>query len=131
MFQTTDSSISARYNGEILLLEPVGENGCRVRITRNARLESDRPSALLLDLPQGAPRVEADDRYARLTNGRTCAELRMVARGMGPALELRFTDAATGRELLVEEMPHILWPGTHHWKSQGGALWSLENRFAA
>ncbi len=131
MFQTTDTSISARLYGETILLEPTGENGCRVRITRNARMNSDGPSALLPEAAKGSTEIEIRGDIARLINGRTCAELRLVTRGMGPALELRFTNAATGQELLVEEMPHILWPGTRHWKSQGGALWSLENRFKA
>ncbi len=131
MIETTDSGIRARLHGETIWLDPVGENGCRVRITRNASWAEDRPSALLPDLAAGAPRIDAQAESARLVNGRTCAEIRVVARGMGPSLELRFTDAATGRELLVEDMPHILWPGPRHWSAQGGALWSLENRFQA
>ncbi len=131
MIDTTSTGIRARLHGETIWIDPVGENGCRVRITRNATWASDRPSALLPDLAQGTAQIDRHDNSARLVNGRTCAEIRVVARGMGPSLELRFTDAASGRELLVEEMPHILWPGTRHWKAQGGSLWSLENRFAA
>lgn len=130
VFERKDHRIVARWGGETIWLEPCGANGARVRTTRNREIDEATISALL---DTGSPDASWDvnDQAAILTNGRLCAQLRLVSRGMGPALELRFLDAVNGNLLLEEEMPHILWPGTRHYKPQDGNLWHVEQRFKA
>jgi alpha-D-xyloside xylohydrolase len=130
IFERKDHRIVARWGGETIWLEPCGANGARVRTTRNREIDEATISALLdTDSPDAS--WDFNDQAAILTNGRLHAQLRLVSRGMGPALELRFLDAVTGSLLLEEEMPHILWPGTRHCKPQDGNLWHVEQRFKA
>ena len=83
------------------------------------------------DIAATGATVTVDDDAAEIVNGRVRARLRLVGRGMGPALELAFFHAATGEVLLEEEIPHILWPGTRHYTAQEGNLWKVRTRFAA
>ncbi|WP_375569729.1 TIM-barrel domain-containing protein [Ahrensia marina] len=130
VFEQIGDRVVARLGGETIWLEPCGTNGARVRTTRNRAIDEHAISALLeTDAPDTSWDIDED--AAALTNGRLRAELRLLARGMGPALELRFVDAVTGALLLEEEMPHILWPASRHYKPQEGDLWHVEQRFKA
>ncbi|RVT81803.1 glycoside hydrolase family 31 protein [Rhodobacteraceae bacterium CCMM004] len=120
----------ARWRGETIWLEPVGRNAVRVRATRNAAMDEAAISGLL-DLPAPDAAPEIGENAAIVTNGAVRAELRLVKRGMGPALELRFLNTSTGAVLMEEEPPHILWPGTRAYTSEGGDLWRIETRFRA
>ena len=130
-FALEGNRVVARHKGETVWIEPVGINTVRVRATRNARMDENRPGALLPDIPVGDATVEVDGDKATVRNGRVTAEVALQPRGMGPALEVRFLDAATGNILLEEEPPHILWPGTRHYKADAGDLWSIDTRFKA
>ncbi|WP_430448637.1 glycoside hydrolase family 31 protein [Rhodophyticola sp.] len=131
VFSRDGDRIVARHNGETLWLDPIGPNGMRLRATKNARIDMERPGALLETLPAHDAAIDLTGEAAILTNGRLRAELRLVPRGMGPAVELRVSDRVNGALLLEEEMPHILWPGTRHHSAEAGDLWAIETRFAA
>lgn len=131
VFSRDGDRIVARHNGETLWLDPIGPNGMRLRATKNARIDTGRPGALLEALPAHDAAIDLTDEAAILTNGRLRAELHLVPRGMGPAVELRVSDLVSGALLLEEEMPHILWPGTRHYAAEAGDLWAIETRFAA
>jgi len=131
VFEQTGDRIVGRLNGETIWLEPIGTAAVRVRATRNAAIDEDQISGLLDQGAAAGAAVTVGQDVATVVNGRIRAEIRQVPRGMGPALELAFFDVETGLELLAEEMPHILWPGTRHYAAQEGALWRIETRFAA
>jgi alpha-D-xyloside xylohydrolase len=131
VFRTEGTRVVAQLNGETVWLEPVGTNGVRLRATRNARMDEALPGALLAGPAAPGGRAGIDGATARVTNGRTLGELTVMPRGMGPAVEFRLRDAATGAVLAEEEMPHILWPGTRHWQAEGGELWRAELRLRA
>lgn len=123
--------VVASLNGETLWLEPVGADAVRVRATKNRRFDLDQVSGLLDDLPGSDAAIAVRDEGAVVTNGRMRAELTLVARGMGPALELSFHHSGTGETLLCEEPPHILWPGARYHAAEEGPLWRVESRFRA
>lgn len=130
-FERKDHRVVARWGGETIWLEPCGANGARVRTTRNRTVNESAISALL-DAPlHDSATWDLREDAAILTNGRLRAELRVLARGMGPALEIQFVDTVSGTVLLEEEMPHILWPGTRHYEPTQGDLWHIEQRFKA
>ncbi len=131
VFEQAGQRIIARLNGETIWLEPVGVDAVRVRATRNATVDETQIGGLLDGVGAAAPAIEVTEEQAVITNGGLRAELRVTPRGMGPALELAFLNARTGAELVSEQMPHILWPGTRHYVAQEGPLWRIENRFAA
>lgn len=131
VFRQDGDRIIARFAGETLWLDPVGTNAARLRATKNARMDTDRPGALLDKLPASDAQVSLHEDHAVLVNGRLRAELRLMPRGMGPALEVRYSDTETGETLLIEEIPHILWPGTRAYKADAGDLWNIETRFQA
>ena len=68
----------------MLVAECVGPNALRLRATRNARLDSGLPSALLPGVAQNGA-WQITDTAATITIGRTRVTLRHVPRGMGTA----------------------------------------------
>lgn len=132
LFHVDDRRLICRIGRETLWIEPVGEGAIRVRATRNAEFDDALPSGLLPELPvvpEG--RIEISDALATLTNGRLRAEIRKMPRGLEPTLELSFHDTVTGKVLLQEEMPHILYPNTRNYDAEDGHLWHIETRFRA
>ncbi|MBO6637854.1 MAG: glycoside hydrolase family 31 protein [Roseitalea sp.] len=130
LFRRHGDRVIASLDGETLWLEPVGSDAVRVRATMNASISQTQISAVAADASSGAS-VKVDAERAVIVNGLVRAELRLVPRGMGPALELSFRHAETGAVLLEEEIPHILWPGARHYTAQEGDLWATKVRFAA
>jgi len=132
LFHVDDRRLICRIGRETLWIEPVGEGAIRVRATRNAAFDDALPSGLLPDLPVAADgQIEISDALATLTNGRLRAEIRKMPRGLEPTLELSFHDTVTGKVLLQEEMPHILYPNTGNYDAEDGHLWHIETRFRA
>ncbi|MEM9999697.1 MAG: TIM-barrel domain-containing protein [Pseudomonadota bacterium] len=131
VFSAHGSGAAASWRGETVVMEPIGSDAIRVRATMNANFQAEPISALMnLSAPDTAT-ISVSEQAAIIENGLARGELRLVPRGMGPALEVRVTNAMTGEVLVEEEIPHILWPGARAWKSEGAGLWSLRQRFKA
>src|SRR6056297_2650461 len=132
VFVREDDCVLGRIGDETDVLEPLGDNAVRVRTTRNAEFDATLPSGLLPGAPAavGAEAAIGPD-IATVTNGRLRAEMRRVPRGLAPTLELRFVDTCSGAVLLEEEMPHILFPDARNYTAGEGALWQIEQNFAA
>lgn len=131
VFERHGDGVVARWQGETVIVEPVGRDSARLRATMNARFQDAPVSALLDNVGASGAAVDIGTDHGIVENGLMRAELRLVPRGMGPALEVRFLNRQTGAVLVEEEIPHILWPGARAWKAQSGGLWSLRQRFKA
>src|SRR6478735_6061785 len=95
---------------ETLRIEPWGPDAIRVR-GRVGPVLGELPGALL----EGAPalseaKVEVSGSTARIVNGRVTVELTTEVEDHGQGM-LRFTNTATGEELLAEQPIHFWWPG--------------------
>lgn len=131
LFSVRDTRLDCRLGTETLRLEAIGPSAIRVRATRNATFDPTLPSGLLDPPPPTSAEVHLEEDRASLVNGRLRAEVRRVPRGLEPTLELAFRDVETGRLLLEEWMPHILYPSTRNYDAEDGALWRIETTFAA
>lgn len=129
-FVREGARLVARHLGETLWLDPIGSDAVRVRTTRNARIDTDRPGALLADEPASGAEIEIGEERAVVRHGTLVVEVMLVGRNMGPALEMRFL-REDGSVLLEEEQPHILWPGARYYRAEAGALWGIDSRFKA
>jgi alpha-D-xyloside xylohydrolase len=131
-FQLDGSSLTCYIGSERLRVEPVGTSSIRVRATRNARFDEYLPSGLLSDHPAPRnPKFEIHDNQATVSNGRIEAAVKLAPRGLAPTLELSFRDSVTGKVLLEETMPHILYPNTRSYDAVDGALWRINTHFRA
>lgn len=131
LFTVRGGCLVCRLGTETLRLEATGPSAIRVRATRNARFDPALPSGLLAPPPPTTAEASIDGDHATLVNGRLRAEVRRRPRGLEPTLELAFRDVETGRLLLEEEMPHILYPNTRNYDAGEGALWRIETTFKA
>lgn len=131
VFSKTGRHACARWRGETIRIEAIGRNAVRIRATMNADFQHEPISALLPDDGGPEAQIVVGEDCATVQNGLAFGELRLVERGMGPALEVRITNTQSGDILVQEEIPHILWPGARAWKAEGGNLWSLRQRFKA
>jgi alpha-D-xyloside xylohydrolase len=119
---------------EILRVEPWGPDGIRVR-GRVGPVLDGLPGALL-DQPggeeplSGPAKTEVTATSARLVNGRITAELTDAGADHGQGM-LRFTDTATGAELLAEQPIHVWWPGPRLFTPVGNGYHRLEQMFRA
>lgn len=135
-FEIDGNALLIRHAGEIIRIEPWGEDALRVRATPNAAFDPNAISALL---PAGAPPqagVTLDGRRAVARNGRIAAEVTARqsfewADPTGMDVHIRFVNTATGEELLAESSYHASWPPPRHYRPAGGDLWRLEARFRA
>ncbi len=129
-FARDGDALLCRLGGETLHLQAHAAGAIRVRATRNAAFDDTLPSGLLPAAPAAAKiAIEAD--HATLCHGRLRAEVRHVARGLAPTLELSFHDRVTGAVLLEESRPHILYPDTRDHDAVDGALWRIATQFRA
>jgi alpha-D-xyloside xylohydrolase len=132
IFGSDGSCLECRIGSERLRIEPVGTSAVRVRATRNNRFDDDLPGGLLPDAPTpGDHSIRIDEDHASITHGRMRAVAHHVPGGLMPAIELAFEDAITGKMLLAERMPHILYPNTRNYDAVDGALWRIETTFEA
>jgi len=115
---------------ETLRIEPWGPDAIRVR-GRVGPVLGELPGALL----EGAPalseaKVEVSGSTARIVNGRVTVELTTEVEDHGQGM-LRFTNTATGEELLAEQPIHFWWPGPRLFTPVGNGYYRLEQMFRA
>ena len=132
VFTATEGGLMCRNGRETLHITAIGPSAIRVRATRNAEFDERLPSGLLSDPPPPTTAALAiDGATATLTNDRLRVRLSRTEKGLGPTITLAFDDTATGRALLEEEMPHILYPTARHYDSEQGTLWKIQTQFCA
>lgn len=132
VFDVDGSCLECRIGTERLRIEPLGASAVRVRATKNNRFDDDLPSGLLPEAPRPrAPKIRINKHHASVTNGSLRTVIRHVPRGLAPALEISFEETDTGKLLLAEQMPHILYPNTRNFDAIDGALWRIEATFHA
>jgi alpha-D-xyloside xylohydrolase len=118
---------------ETLRVEAWGPDAVRVRSRLGGEILDGLPGALLEGAPVAVPsaKVEVSGTTARLVNGRVTVELLAgedFDHGQGM---LRFTDTATGTELLAEQPIHFWWPGPRLFTPSGNGYHRLEQMFRA
>jgi len=93
IFERKGNKLIIRGQGEIIWLEPFGEDSLRVRATRGKEIVEE--DWTLLPQPEVSADIVIDLDKAVITNGRLSAEV-------GSTGEIRFVDVV-GRKTLLEE----------------------------
>lgn len=131
-FAADGDALLCRIGAERLVIEPLGDRSVRVRTTKNGAIDSSLPSGLL-DVPPPATDtgIRIGDVSASLTNGPLTLAARWSERHLGPTVDLTFSETFTGKVLLREEAPHLIYPDARDHVSVGGDLWRIQVTFAA
>ena len=128
----SEGKLLGRIGAEQLEIEPLGDQAIRVRATQNSAFDAQLPSGLL-DRPPAAPaaRLTIAGERATLVNGGLTLSVVVTQRLLGPSLDLTFRETESGRILLQEAAPHLLYPTAREHVPLGGALWRIQTTFAA
>ena len=128
----SEGKLLGRIGAEQLEIEPLGDQAIRVRATQNSAFDAQLPSGLL-DSPPAAPaaRLTIAGERATLVNGGLTLSVVVTERLLGPSLDLTFRETESGRILLQEAAPHLLYPTAREHVPLGGALWHIQTTFAA
>ena len=94
IFKKENNKLIVRGQGEIIWLEPFGENSLRVRATRGKEIVEENWT--LLPQPKVPADIVIDPDKAVITNGRLSAEVRSTG-------DIRFIDA-NSKKILLEEL---------------------------
>ena len=132
-FAAEDGALVVRFNGEIVRIEPWGENALRTRARPGLGVTEPHVSALLA-APHVIATIVLGDRRATISNGTIRAEVQLVRRhGSDVPMEpmIRYLNAATGAELIAETRPHFAGPGPRQFKPLSTASFALEVSFKA
>ena len=122
-FTKQDNSLRCSFDSELLIIEPWGTNGLRVRATRLPQIKPDWPGALS-DPGDYAAQIEMSDTGATIQNG----AMKAVVSSKD---ELTFWNAASGVELLQEKPIHTLSVPARFFKDTSGDLFHIEVCFEA
>jgi alpha-D-xyloside xylohydrolase len=129
-FRTRDKALVWELNHETVQIEPWGTDGLRVRATMEARIRDDLPGALLAPASTQAE-IEISDRLATIRNGAVTATIQETEDVLHRRAVVRFSNSATGEELLGEAPSYFPRPPARDFRSVGDGLYHIEARFKA
>jgi len=98
-FEQQGDSVIFRENGEILKIEPWGDNSLRVRSTFLGKISDTEVNALLPKAKENAPQITIEETEATITNGNITAYLSVF--GWGNRLQITYKNKE-GKTLLSE-----------------------------
>ncbi|MBE5765847.1 MAG: glycoside hydrolase family 31 protein [Clostridiales bacterium] len=129
-----DHMLVSRFNDEKIFVEAWGENGVRVRITKNAALRGDRWSALLPDGAKQADEINITaNNCATLKNGKitACFEQNVLVFRNEKGEEL-LAEFWQGNRPLDKKVPHNpIYFASRIWYPQAAGASRIEYRFKA
>ena len=134
-----DNSLIHELNGEMMVIQPWGQDGLRVRVTRGNEI-LDTPWALTesVDSTTDASQttINISDTEAVIRNGMISAQLHDIRTQRAHVQFFRHPDKQTGSEktCILSEFDYVVEahnPGTRFFKPSGDNLFHTEAHFAA
>lgn len=135
VFRVEGGALIVSAAGQLLRIEPWGEDALRIRATPGPPIRDDLPQGLLL-LAQAAgpaPDISLQEERATLRHGRLAVVAELAGERDQPwhTAHLRFLDVATGDDLLSETPPGPSVPPAREFYPFEAQLYHLRARFCA
>ncbi len=125
-FEESEGSLIFRENGETVMVSPWGRDSLRVRATFLGGIREG--SAALKEAEKTESKIEIEERFASITNGKIKAEMNVSE--WGSALQLTFKNA--DGKILLQEIPNggaLQKKARHFSPHPGGGSFRLKATF--